>query len=142
MESFTHADVDSSGHNLLQDLEDEDQVIARGKALVEEGKASYWPLTAEAEATAAALPSAKRNKEKDWDGSATRGENVIELSSLYRCQFCQFGYPQASFLANVNEEMAFVSCADPFLEKTTRKIGFTDFQNLYQNPLDACARCC
>ena len=63
MESLTHADVDPSGHNLLQGLDDEDQVIARGKALVEEGKASYWLLTSEE--TAAALPSAKRNKEKD-----------------------------------------------------------------------------
>ena len=127
MEPSTHADVDSSGHNLLQDLEDEDQVIARGKALVEEGKASYWLLTAEAEAAAAALPSAKRNKEKDWDGSATRGENVIELSDLYMCQFCQLGYQFASFLASVNKQMAFICCADPFLEKTTRKIGYTDF---------------
>ena len=127
MEPSTHADVDSSGYNLLQKLEDEDQATARGKALAEEGKASYWLLTPEAEAAAATIPCAKRNKAKDWEGSATRGQNVIELSGLYVCQFCQLGYPAASFLANVNKEMAFISCADPFLEKTTRKMGYTDF---------------
>ena len=112
MESFTHADVDSSGHNLLQGLDDEDQVIARGNALVKEGKASCWPLLSK-DRRAAALPSAKRNKEKDWEGSATRGKNVIELSSLYKCFFCKVGCPQASFMANVNADMAFVSCSDP-----------------------------
>ena len=88
MRAATFAAVTSSGHNLLQNLVDEDQATARGIALAKEGKASCWLLSPEAEAAAATIPCAKMNNAKSWEGSATRGENFIELSGLYVCHFC------------------------------------------------------
>ena len=136
----THAQVDPSGQNLLKDLDDEDEAVVRGLALIQKEQASYWPLMSED--IAAKQPRAKRNKNKDWDGSATRGENVVQLSNLYMCHFCKVGWPQASYLAHVDADMAFISNSDPFLAKTTRIMGLNGFQNLFSNPMDACAKCC
>ena len=101
----THVQDDLSGETLLKGLAAEDEAADRGLALIQKEQASYWPLMSED--IAATQPRAKRNKNKDWDGSATPGENVVQLSNLYTCQFCKVGWPQASFLAHVDADMAF-----------------------------------
>ena len=131
----THVQFDPSGENLLKGLADENEAAERGLTLIQGEQASYLPLGYEE--LAATQPSAKRNKNKDWDGSATHGSNVVQLSNLYMCHFCKVGWPQASYLAHVNADMEFIKNADPFLAKVTRTMGISNFQNLFSNPMDA-----